>query len=45
MLEFGYRLLGFIGATVVAMLILGILSWWCIVIYKFVARRVNNGLL
>lgn len=44
MLEFGYRLLGFIGAMVFVMFVLGILLWWGIVIYRFVAGRVNNGL-
>ena len=43
MFEFGYRLLGFIGAAVVAMFIVGILAWWGIVVYRFVARRGNNG--
>ena len=42
MVEFGYKLLGFIGAAVVVMFILGILLWWGIVIYRFVTRRGNN---
>ena len=38
MLEFGYRLLGFIGAAVTVMFIVGILLWWDIVIYRYASR-------
>ena len=39
MIEFGYHLLGFIGAVVTVMFVVGILIWWAIVIYRFIRGR------